>query len=85
MKHTVKLSFDDSDWADLLLAAGHSRPSDYCRRVALTEAGKHRKRLSKTAQDVLRAEVEGIIKEILESGAPIWGNAARGEAKDGAA
>ena len=85
MKHPVKVSFSPEEWADLMLAVGHSRPSDYIRRIVMAEAGKHRKRLSKTAQDVLRAEVEGIIKEILESGAPIWGNAARGEAKDGAA
>lgn len=80
MSHTIRMSFNDDDYALVLLAARDGRASAYCRRVVLADAGKHRKRLSKTATDVLRTEVCAILQEIGYLVPPIWGNAKRGSA-----
>ncbi|HET6499088.1 MAG TPA: hypothetical protein VFH17_08570 [Coriobacteriia bacterium] len=74
----IKVTFDDEQAALLRLAAGGEKLAPYIRRAALADAGRHKKRLAKTAEDVLTPVVERIIARILQTGRPIWGNTAEG-------
>lgn len=74
----VKISFDAESYALIRLAARGEAVAPYIRRVALADAGRHAKRLAKTAEDVLEPVVERIIARIMQTGRPIWGNTAEG-------
>lgn len=75
----VKVAFSDEQAALLRLAAGGEKLAPYIRRVVLAEAGRHRKRLAKTSEDVLAPVVERILVRLLPNGCTTWGNGPRGE------